>query len=314
MKSSIQDFLNEVKSNNSFLILGHQNPDGDCYGSGYSLYQILKKIGKEVDLFMDKSTSYGLCKIFDQSLLIDKDKLEKDYDIAICVDCSSRLFLYGHEELSRCKKIICIDHHYTNEKYGDINIIDISAASCGEIVFDIIKDMDKNYNDVDTFTYLYTSISTDTGSFSYSNTTYKTHLIASELLKAGIDIGKINDLLKVSDKSKIDIFKYALNNIISLYEGRVLIVNMDKEISESTDGIVDFIRYIKGCDIACLIKKVGNEEYKISLRSANPKIDVAKIATFYGGGGHKKAAGFSYRGKNKDLIKEISNLEEFREC
>ena len=316
LKSSIEEAIKFIeKSEHNIYICSHIQPDGDNIGSTLALGMAIKKMSKNVKLLKvdDIPSDYKFLPNVD---LIKKYEMEENIDLFIALDSSDMERLgVGKEFAKNANNIINIDHHITNTKFGDINIVSSSSAATGELVYEFIKqmgvDIDKNIA-----TCLYTAISTDTGSFIYSNTTYMTHLIIAELLKTGIDINNINiNLYQKRSMERTRLFINVLNDMEIYLDGKIGIVTVTQDIlksnnakMEDTEGIISFVRGIDSVEVACLLKEVDKNEIKVSLRSKE-KIDVSKISNKFNGGGHIRAAGctlFTEIGAAKKLIlKEI---------
>ena len=297
----------EVKN---IVLISHINPDGDALGSSLSLYPILKKMGKNVKVF---NVTKPLPMYLDFLPNFDKvtDKLPRDIDLMISFDCGSFDRL-GIEE--RPKFLINIDHHISNTKYGDINIIDEKAASTSQVVYNMLKansiDIDK-----DSATCIYTALVTDTGSFQYESVTDKVFEMAADLVKCGVKPDFVAKMLFQRDRlSRLRLLAKAYDTIELFCDGKVAFVEVTKEmmeitgaIKDDTDTIVNSVRAIASVEVACMLRE-DEDGIKISLRSKN-YADVSKVAVKYGGGGHIRASGATIKGefdfkKVKEMLKK----------
>ena len=309
LKNLMEEAIKLIKKSEKIYICSHVQPDGDNIGSTLALGMAIKKINKNVKVLKvdDIPSDYKFLPNVD---LIKKYDKEEDIDLFIALDSSDMERLgVGKEFAKNAKNIINIDHHITNNNFGDINIVSPSSAATGELIYEFIRqmkvDMDKNIA-----TCLYTAISTDTGSFIYSNTTYITHLIVAELLKTGIDISYINiNLYQKRSMERTRLIINVLNDMEICLDGKIGIVTVTQDIlksnnakMEDTEGIISFVRDIDSVEVACLLKEVDKNEIKVSLRSKE-KIDVSKISSKFNGGGHIRAAGCT-------LFTEIDNAKE----
>ena len=309
LKNLMEKAIKLIKKSEKIYICSHVQPDGDNIGSTLALGMAIKKINKNVKVLKvdDIPSDYKFLPNVD---LIKKYDKEEDIDLFIALDSSDMERLgVGKEFAKNAKNIINIDHHITNNNFGDINIVSPSSAATGELIYEFIRqmkvDMDKNIA-----TCLYTAISTDTGSFIYSNTTYITHLIVAELLKTGIDISYINiNLYQKRSMERTRLIINVLNDMEICLDGKIGIVTVTQDIlksnnakMEDTEGIISFVRDIDSVEVACLLKEVDKNEIKVSLRSKE-KIDVSKISSKFNGGGHIRAAGCT-------LFTEIDNAKE----
>lgn len=306
-----------IKEANIIYMASHVQPDGDNIGSLLGLGIALKKIGKDVKLIETDKVPKDY-KFLPRIELIKEYETPNTFDLFIALDCSDKDRLgLGKEFAEKAQCIINIDHHITNTNFGDINIVDDSAAATGELVYRFIERMGIEI-DKDIATCLYTAISTDTGSFMFSNTTYNTHLIVAKLLQKNIDINKINiNLYQKRSLEKTKLLIATLNNMELYLDGKVALVTVTHELLEAnnatledTEGIISFVRSIDTVELACLLKEVDQTETKISMRSKE-FINVAQVCTNLGGGGHERAAGCTiYKGvkEAKQIILEEIKL------
>lgn len=324
MNNSIEvlmlDAIELIKKSNNIYLVSHVQPDGDNIGSTLALARAIEKLKTNVkvlkvdDIPSDYQFLPGIDKIKDYSV-------DESIDLLVSLDSSDLHRLGpGKEFALKANKVINIDHHITNDNFGDINIVSPSSAATGEIIYDFINKMGVDI-DKDIATCLYTAISTDTGSFMYSNTSYKTHLIIAELLKTGIDADNINiNLYQSRSMARTKLFIDSMNSLETYLEGKVGIIVATQDMlkanhakMEDTEGLISFVRGIDSVEVACLLKEVDEKEVKISLRSKK-QIDVAKICNKFNGGGHVRAAGctiFENVNVAKDIILE-EILKNFR--
>ena len=319
MDKSLENLMDRavetIHQADSIYIGSHVQPDGDNIGSLLALGMALKKLNKNVKVLrVDNIPDYY--RFLPNIELIKDYEIENNLDLFIALDSSDMERLgIGGQFAKKANSIINIDHHISNTNFGDINIVSPSAAATGELVYEFIKRLNIEI-DVDIATCLYTAISTDTGSFIYSNTSYKTHLIVAELIKIGIDTNYINiNLYQKKSLERTRLLIDVLKNMEMYLDNRLGIVIVTQEILEKNnakiedaEGIISFIRDIDTIETACLLKEISENEVKISLRSKE-WVDVSKICTKFKGGGHKRAAGCTlYMGINeaKDtILKEI---------
>lgn len=312
----MEEAIKLIKKSDNIYIASHVQPDGDNIGSTLALGMAIKKLKGKVNILKvdDIPSDYHFLPNLD---IIKEYDVDQDIDLFIALDSSDidRLGL-GEKFALKADKIINIDHHITNDNFGDINIVSASSGATGEIIYEFIKKMGVEI-DKDIATCLYTAISTDTGSFMYSNTSYKTHLIVSNLLKLGIDNNYINvNLYQSRSMKRTKLFIDSLNRLESFLEGKVGIITVTQEMLrdnnaklEDTEGIVSFVRDIDSIEVACLLKEIDNNEIKVSLRSKK-EIDVSKICNKFDGGGHMRAAGCTIYSEIEDAKQLI--LEEIK--
>ncbi len=288
------------------VLVSHIDPDGDTLGSVLALYDTLKRAGKKVSLF---NATKELPRIFDFLPNIQKihNKLPKFYDLVVSCDCGSFDRL-GIEKGSY--KLINIDHHLSNELFGDINIVDQNSASAGMVVYDFLT---KNSIKIskDCATCIYTTIVEDTGFFSYSHLDSSTFECVADLVSLGVDAKKVAMLLKSRvSLAKSRLLGFVLNNFDLFFDAQVALVYIDSETlvktgakRYDTKNIVTVLRDIITVKVSIMILEQKNGDYKVSLRSKDD-IDVSTISKFFGGGGHKNSAGFEVEQMDLEKLKE----------
>ncbi len=305
-----------VKNSNKIAIMAHADPDGDSIGSIMALREILRDKNKDVDFYVNGEIpfNYKFMKDVEESSVYNEDI---KYDLFFALDSSDKERLGENSSiLKNSKKTVCIDHHKTNEGYCDLNIIEPDYSSTGEIIFDIFNHLNYNINEIAAES-IFISIITDTGKFIYDNAGYNTFENVSKLLKMNINKNEIIKNLYSSEpknifKLKSDVF----NSTEFFYEDRVALSYLSKEILrkynltlKDIDGLVERLRDIENVEISILIKELGDNTYKISMRSLGNS-DVSKICEVFGGGGHKNAAGFKienieYNDLKNKIIEEV---------
>ena len=299
-----------IKDSNHIVLASHINPDGDALGSSLSLYPILKEMGKKVTIF---NATKPLPMYLDFLPNFDKvtDKLPKNYDLLVSFDSGSFDRL-GIEE--KPPFLINIDHHISNTKYGDINIIDSKAASTSQVVYNMLKANNVQIP-ASSAICIYTALVTDTGSFQYESVNDKVFEMAADLVRCGVKPAFVAKMLFQRDRlSRLRLLAKAYETIELTCDGKVAFVEVTKEmmeitgaIKDDTDTIVNSVRAIASVEVACMLRE-DDDGIKISLRSKN-YADVSKVAIKYGGGGHIRAAGatikdeFDFK-KVKEMLKE----------
>ena len=292
-------------------VSGHIRPDGDCVGSVMSIYQYIKKNmpETEVKVFLETPSSVFGCIDGIENIDSQMDTLQ-EYDVFIVLDCSKDRLGNAEAIFDRAKKKINIDHHVSNQGCGDINILVPDASSTCEVVYEL---MDPDKIDVEIAKALYIGIIQDTGVFKYSNTSPKTLQVAAGLISHGFDFSKIIDeTFYEKTYVQTQVMGRAVAESVRFMDGKCIFSVVDKEMmefygvgSKDLDGIINQLRIVKGVECAIFMYHSGHMEYKVSLRS-NGLVDVAKIAMFFGGGGHVRAAGCTMRGTVHDVINNLS--------
>lgn len=292
MTVDLQTVIERLKEKDNIVILLHQFPDGDTIGCGYSLYFALTALGKKarVECADGIGARYGY---------ITEGVEFEDFtpEFIVAVDVADRKLLgakaeeYPHIDL-------CIDHHGSNDGYADESYVDASSAAACEILYEVVKSLCGEVSQR-AAAALYTGISTDTGCFKFTNTTAKTHIIAAELMKTGIDYGEINRIMfDTKSKARLLVEKEALNTIKFLCDDKVAIMTITKEMRETSgahdselEGITGLPRTIEGVILGLTIRERNDTNIcKISARSHEP-ISASDFCARFGGGGHARAAG-----------------------
>ena len=293
------------------VILGHVNPDGDCVGSCLAVYNYIKEWDstKAVTVRLERAPSkFSYLSGFDA---IETEAGEETYDLCICLDSSDEERLGDFKScFDRSAKTICIDHHITNRGYAQENVIDGHASSACEVVY---GQLDESRISKRVAECIYTGIIHDTGVFKYSNTSRKTMEIAGKMMEKGIDFGTIIDgsfYKKTYMQSQI--LGRALLESITFLDGRCIFSVVRKKDMDfygvdksDLDGIVDQLRVIDGIECAIFLYETGIHHFKVSLRS-NSIVDVSRIAAYFGGGGHVRAAGCTMSGSVHDVVNNLS--------
>lgn len=305
----LSDILKDVKS---VGITGHIRPDGDCTGSVLALYNYIVENMPEtdVDLYLEQPGSeFYYLKNIDK---IKNTPEDKKYDVFFVLDCSS---LDRIEPFISCfnnaSKTVCIDHHVSNTGFTDLSKIEPQASSACEVLYGTM-DADKISRNVAEC--IYTGIIHDTGVFKYSCTSKKTMEIAGEMMEKGIDYSDIIDnTFYKKTYVQNQILGRALLESVLFYDGKCIFTTVTMDEMEfygvtgrELGGIVEQLRLTDGVEVAIFLYQTGEEEYKVSLRSKK-KIDVAAIATQFGGGGHVRAAGYTAKGSVYQIINSIGD-------
>ena len=294
---SVLDSIKEkIENANSVLILTHENPDGDAIGSSIGFMHGLKKLDKKVDVYIPE-----LSRVYDFLPGYEEVKTEltgnEEYDLCIALDSSDveRLGV-GKEWFKKIGNTIVIDHHITNQNFGDANYVNAVASSTCQNINVILAALEVAINK-DMATCIYSGMLTDTGGFRY-NVQSETFEFAGMLLETGVDIAKIyRRLFDETTEARTRLLARALDRLEILENGKIAytyITGKDFEELHNEDGdqenIVNYGRNIAGVEVSIFIREKDGR-YKVSLRS-NDYVDVSRIAAKYAGGGHIKAAGF----------------------
>lgn len=309
-------FKQYIETAKTIAISGHVRPDGDCTGSSLALAQYIRDnfAEKQVDVYLEPiRESFMFLSGADQIL---HEKKQEQYDLFVCCDCGDldRLGAFG-EIYQKATKRICIDHHISNDGFGDDSLINPEGSSTCELLYGLME-----YENIskETATCLYLGLVHDTGVFKHSNTKKATMIVAGELLEKGVDHSYIIDeTFYARTYLQNQLLGRALMESMRLLDGKIIFSSISKEqiefygcSSSDLDGIIDQLRITKGVEVAIFLYEIGTQEYKVSMRS-NQIVDVSKIAKLYGGGGHIKASGCTMSGTVHDVINNLTgHIEE----
>ena len=300
-----------LEQTGSVVILGHVRPDGDCLGSTLGLYHYIQTNYPAVRaaVYLEESSpKFGYLTGYD-AILHETD--EERYELCICLDCGDeeRLGFFG-VFLANASKSLCLDHHITNTRFCEVNLVSENASSTCEVLF---EQLDEEKIDKAAAECLYTGLIHDTGVFKYSCTSARTMEIAGKLMAKGIDFGSIidNSFYKKTYVQN-QILGRALLESITFLDGKCIFSALRQSEMEfygvngkDMDGIIDQLRLTEGVEVAIFMYQTGPQEFKVSLRSQNA-VDVSRIASYFGGGGHVRAAGCTMSGRIHDVVNNLS--------
>jgi phosphoesterase RecJ-like protein len=301
-----QEIVDIISEGKKFIITTHLFSEGDAIGSELALKRFLCGLNKDA-VIVNNEALPAVYRCFDTDrdvkFLRNKDVNINlnDFDAIFIVDVADWSQLGDFADMIKASSItkICIDHHASNPGYADINVIDKDASSAGELIFDLITNMNGKIT-LEVATPLYLSIATDTGWFKFSNTSAKALKACSDLIQIGVKSEIIYEqLFQTKQMSYLKLLTLALGILRQECDGKVVWTKLTKEMVKSsgvpfvdTDVIIDLIRAVKEVEVVIIFREIGNRKTKISLRSKHT-VDVAKLASDFGGGGHVRAAGAS---------------------
>ena len=274
------------------VLCTHVSPDGDTLGSSLGLAQCLQKLGKEVIVYCDDLVNKSFSFIPGIELLQRPDANNSvEADLLVVIDASSfdRIGIVG--EVVKYKQLLNIDHHISNTHFADFVYLDSKAAATGEIMCELLQEMawPIEHNIAECF---YIAISTDCGSFRYTNTTPKTMRAGAWLLEQGVRPNEISDKLDMKSRLTVEMLAKVLPSLTFEADGKIAYLTITNDLynkDANTDSFVNYPRYIDGVEVAIMFKAVEPKVTRVSMRSSN--VDVAQVALCFGGGGHIRAAG-----------------------
>jgi phosphoesterase RecJ-like protein len=307
LRSSRDLVLEEIRQADQFVLVTHENPDGDALGSLQAMQQILTALGKDARMYMSPDEfplpyEYRFFTFDGLTTVVPDDVDERTI---VFLDC-------GNIERNQAEvfkrpghHILNIDHHHDNTRFGTVNHVVPEASCTAEIVWDLTLSLDVEITQP-IAEALYVGLVTDTGRFMYENTGTRAHTMAAELIAAGVEVHEIyRRLYEGLPFAKLELLARALSAVQRHDDGRLTITRLTRRDFEETgaednysEGIIDHLRAVEGTAVAALVREsagsggVGRGTAKVSLRSGDVGVDVSRIARELGGGGHRQAAGF----------------------
>src|SRR6187431_1331996 len=294
-----------IRGGERFLVTTHENPDGDALGSMLAMKLALDQLGKDSSmLLVGDSPLPGEYSFMPLEGLLRHVPDDASQRILLAVDCANESRIGPDPEVLQLSPLVVdIDHHHDNSRFGDVNVIDATASSTGELLRDLFEELDIELTPA-IAEALYIALVTDTGRFQYTNTTPKSLRLAAELVEAGADLHRIfQGVYESVQFAKLKLLARALERA-QVYEGGRLVVSylLRNDFSEVgaaepySEGIIDYLRAVEGAEMAVLIReppRAAGPLRRVSLRSSSDEVDVSAIARKSSGGGHRQAAGFS---------------------
>ena len=296
----LQQIVEEIRRRQRFVVTSHARPDGDAVGSSLAMAYALRQLGKDVRVVSRDPVPPQFETFPGVSGVIVTDRVDDPGDAVIVMECGdlSRPGIAGLER----GYVINIDHHPGNTMYGALNWFDLSAAACGEMVFDLIEALGVPLT-VESATHVYVAVLTDTGSFHYSNITPRTFEICRACTEAGVNPPAIARAVYDSNRiGRLKLFRAVLNGMALDSTERIATMFVTRQMAaacgatyEDTEGLVNFPLSAKEVVAVVFFKENGPDDWRVSLRSKGD-VDVNAVAREFGGGGHTNASGCSAHG------------------
>ncbi|MEA1985854.1 MAG: bifunctional oligoribonuclease/PAP phosphatase NrnA [Candidatus Marinimicrobia bacterium] len=318
-KSNWNELKERIKFANRIVITTHIHPDGDAIGSELALYYYLKYLGKDVSI-LNISDTPEIYHFLDSENIISKyhdDSLLKYSDLIIAVDVSKydRIEKIAKDAKKNKITMITIDHHPKHsENLFALELIDPKANSTGYLIYQFIKISDLEFIDKKIALFLYCALVTDTGFFKYNNASPEAYLMASELVKKGVNPAEVYEkIYEQSSFASINLLGYVLQNLNVEYDGKVVWIAISQELlkkygckMEDMEGFSDVIRSLKNLKISIMFKETKYGKISVNLRSKG-NVKINGIAHRFGGGGHPYASGIKFDKPMSDVIPLIIN-------
>jgi len=302
--TDLKAIADALRQHDRFLVVTHENPDGDALGSLLAATLALRQLGKDVVMYHAGETrlprEYAFMPLAELARERPADASER---VLLAVDCAKEDRIGDEAVLALAQLVLNVDHHHDNTRFGDVNLIVADASSTGEVLRDVFAELGVELTP-ELAEPLYIALVTDTGRFQYANTTPKALRLGAELVEEGADIHAVfQQVYESVEFAKLKLLARALDRAEVLEGGRIVVSHLvrgdfaDAGASEPySEGIIDYLRAVEGAELAALIREQlsqGAPTYKGSLRSSIDELDVSVIARRFGGGGHRQAAGFS---------------------
>jgi len=296
-----------IRRRQRFVIASHVRPDGDAVGSQMAMAYALKHLGKEVRVVSCDAAPPPLLVFPGVSEIEIVDRVDDPGDAVIVME-SGDLLRTGVSGLER-GFVINIDHHVGNSMFGAINWFDVSAAACGEMVFDLVRELGVPLSH-DIAVHLYVAILTDTGSFRHSNITPRTFEICRQCVEAGVNPSAVaRSVFDSNNLGRLKLMGAILSRMHIDSSGRLATVSVDEELVtscngtyEDTEGLINLPLTVREIQAVVFFKQVGPDDWRVSMRSKGD-VNINAVAKEFGGGGHKNASGCSASGSLEHLTR-----------
>ena len=309
---STEKIASVLNEGSFFLLTTHIDPDADGIGSMLALGKALLDSAKDVVLLTQEPVLAPFSLLKDADMIVQEFDSQKKFDAVLALDCAGMSRLGKHRAcLEGRKPLINIDHHETNDFFGDLNLVDSSSSSTGEMVFELIRvaGLPIGYHVAEN---IFIAIQNDTGAFRYENTTSASLRISAEMMEYGVKPWEVSRrIMDGYSLSRLRLLEMALGTIEFHHQGKIAMMTISLDIFEKAqahredcEGFIDYPRFTWGVELAVLIRQTDENNYKFSLRS-NKTVNVAVLASCFGGGGHARAAGFDCHGSIGTLKKDF---------
>jgi bifunctional oligoribonuclease and PAP phosphatase NrnA len=303
--SARTQMLDELRGAQRFLLATHENPDGDALGSLAGMQLVLAGLGKDAVAYMapDEFPLPYEYRFIQIENLVTEPPADLEERTIVFLDCGN-IDRNPADSLKReGAHILNVDHHHDNTQFGTVNLVVPEASCTAEVIWDLTKDLGAELTRP-IAEALYVGLVTDTGKFMYENTGPAAHQMAAELIEAGVDVHAIyRRLFEGVPQGKLELLARGLANVERFDDGLLTVTHLSSEDYAATgadasysEGVVDHLRALEGTAVAGLIRDLpgnGEQRRKVSLRATDDRVDVSAIARSQGGGGHRRAAGFS---------------------
>jgi phosphoesterase RecJ-like protein len=314
--TELKAIADALRRHDRFLVVTHENPDGDALGSLLAATLALRQLGKDAVMYLAGDTplprEYAFMPLDGLVREAPADAAER---VLLAVDCAKEERIGDDSAVPRAPLVLNVDHHHDNTRFGDLNLIVADASSTGEVLRDVFAELGVELTP-DLAEPLYIALVTDTGRFQYANTTPKALRLAAELVDAGADIHAVfQQVYESVEFAKLKLLARVLDRAAVLEGGRIIVSHLLRndfaEVGAAepyAEGLIDTLRAVEGSELAVLIREPPRDDgpiRRVSLRSSIDELDVSAIARRFGGGGHRQAAGFSSDLPLDEIVEQI---------
>lgn len=304
MKASFSEIFAALQGAKSILVASHARPDGDALGSTIAFALWLKSLGKDITAWNEDGVLEKFHYLPAHGMVTRPAAEKRNFDAVVALDNAVKNRLGNVlDSVGECGTFINIDHHISNESYGDLNYIDATAPATGQILYEFFVDQKITITS-EMASNLFAAISTDTGSFQYLGTDARTFAAGSGLIAAGVQVAELSrQMYESQPRRRLELLRHALNDATFTCDGHVASFSLSLAkseelgvIPEDNEGIIDHLRSVEGVVSAVFFEELPGGMVRVSARSKDPHVDVCKICKLFGGGGHMLAAGARIKG------------------
>ena len=316
--TEIEQVADELRTADKLLLTTHENPDGDALGSLLGMHLALAQLDKEAAMFL-AAANFPLPHEYRHlplTGLLNAPPDDVDERLVVFLDCGNIDRMPVDFLRSEDVRIVNIDHHHDNTRFGEVNYVDSSASSTAELVWRLTKELGAELTPP-LAEALYVGLVTDTGRFMYRNTGAEAHRMAAELIEAGASPHEVNQRVFESlPFRRLELLARALARVERVDGGVLTVTHLTREDyldtgsdEHDSEGVVDHLRSVEGTAVAVLVRELLGEDRagqrKVSLRAVDGRVDVSRIARGFGGGGHTQAAGFTTGLPVRELLERV---------
>lgn len=302
-----------LRQHQRFVVVSHMRPDGDALGCTLAMTLALRAMGKEVTAWNEDGMLEKLHWLPGAELISRPPAEPQDFDVALVLDTATQQRVGTPlQAIGKVQKWVNIDHHISNEGFGDLVCIDPTAPATGEILAELFEALQIPLDQA-IAENLFVAISTDTGSFQYPSTTARTYEIGAKLIRAGANVGRISqDLYESYPLRRIQLLRELLNELQLTSQNQVASISLSLAAAErlgakpeDNEGLIDHIRAIQGVMVAAFFEELPEARVRVSMRSKDRRYNVCTICQAFGGGGHALASGARVNGSLEEVRQKV---------